>query len=327
MVNSNEVLSQNEKPKIKKSVAPLLDNYYTHPSTSPLTFQFESQLFVSSDLRLQSASIKQASIDEKHLYIIDDFFLPSEQEELRLFSKNASFSRNSYGSPEAIENGEKPAQSMNGKERWQFFSHPPSGITEVYKLFATLGAKINADITTLPWELCTQSSHGSPAVIANKLTEASEESRELGKHQDCNPENRVSFGIPVLYSEGKEFHPNKFANGSTGKPWLISAMVYTTAEEFLPEYRLGTIFYDHHGNIALRANCVNMRLVFFEGDLFHSIEESKIPSEVKTWRTSYVFKLIINPKDRDLNVKEAFADLMRPLCQGENLSLGTQARG
>ena len=207
MINLSGVSDQIEKPKIKKDTATLLDNYYTHPNTSPLIFQFESQPFISSDSRLQSSSIKRASIAGKDLYIFDDFFLPSESEEMQYFSKNASFSRNSYGSPEAIENGEKPAHSMNGKERWQFFSHPPVAITEVYKLFATLGAKLNADITTLPWELCDQSSHGSPAVIANKLEEASEESRELGKHQDCNPEHRVSFGIPVLYSQEKNFTP------------------------------------------------------------------------------------------------------------------------
>ena len=327
MIQLNGVSDKTEKPKIKKITASLLDNVYTHPNTSPLIFQFESQLFTSSDSRLQSASIKRAVIGEKDLYVFDGFFLPSEREEMQHFSKSASFSRNSYGSPEAIENGEKPARSMNGKERWQFFSHPPAAITEVYKLFATLGAKLNSDITTLPWELCDQSSHGSPAVIANKLEEASEESRELGKHQDCNPARRVSFGIPILYSQEKEFHAHKFANGAIGKPWLISVMVYTTAEEFLPEYYLGTVFYDHHDNIALRVNCLNMRLVLFEGDIFHSIEESKIPSGVKTWRISYVFKLIVNPKDRDLSVKKAFSDLMSPFCKDEHLSLGTHARG
>lgn len=327
MINLNESSDKTEKPNIKKTTAPLLDNIYTHPNTSPLTFQFESQLFTSSDSRLQSASIKRAVIGEKDLYIFDDFFLPSEREEMQYFSKSASFSRDSYGSPEAIENGEKPARSMNGKERWQFFSHPPAAITEVYKLCATLGAKLHADITTLPWELCDQSSNGSPAVIANKLEEASVESRELGKHKDCNPASRVSFGIPILYSHEKEFHPHTFANGATGKPWLISVMVYTTAEEFLSEYCLGTVFYDHDDNIALRVNCLNMRLVLFEGDISHSIEESKIPSGVKTWRISYVFKLIVNPKDQDLSVKKTFSDLMSPFCKDKNLSLGTHARG
>jgi hypothetical protein len=278
-------------------------------------------------VRLQNSSIKRASIAGKDLYIFDDFFLQSESEEMRYFSKNASFSRSIYGSREGMANGQKPAHSMNGKERWELFSHPPAAITEIYKLFATFGSKLNADITTIPWELCDQSSYGSPATIANKVEEFSEENRELSKHQDYNPECRVSFGIPVLYSQEKECHPNKFANGATGKPWLISVMVYTTPEEFLPEYCLGTVFYDQNENIALRVNCLNMRFVLFEGDILHSFEESKIPSGVKTWRISYVFKLIVNPKDRDLSVKKTFSDLMSHFCKSENLSLGTHARG
>jgi hypothetical protein len=216
---------------------------------------------------------------------------------------------------------------MNGKERWQFFSNPPTAIREVYKLFGTLAHQLNADVTTLPWELCDSSSHGSPAVIANKLEEASLESRELGKHQDCNPASRVSFGIPILYSQEKEHHPNQFANGAPGKPWLISVMVYTHAEEFLPDYCLGTVFYHNNGKVALRANCLNMRLVLFEGDIFHSIEESKIPSGTKTWRISYVFKLILNPREKHQDIKKAFFESVSPcLATKGSLSLGPHSR-
>ncbi len=313
--------AQGEKPKITKDMLSLLDDYYAHPNTSTLIFRFEPHLFDSMKSRLQSSSIKHASIAGKDLYLLDDFFSKTEGAEMQHFSKIATFSRNSYGSPEAIAKGEKPALSMNGKERWQFFAAPPAAITEVYKLLGFLGARLNADITTLPWELCDQFSHGSPAVIANRLEEASVESRELGKHQDCNPEGRVSFGIPVLYSQEKEFHPNTFISGSVGKPWLISIMVYTTDEGFLPEYCMGTVFYDRE-EIALRVNCSNMRLVLFEGDILHSIEESKIPPGIKTWRISYVFKLIANPKDPTVSVKKAFFDLVSRTANLENLSLG-----
>src|SRR5579862_1559146 len=182
MIDLHDLSDQTKKPKIKKDTVTLIDNYYTHPNTSPLIFRFESEPFTSSDSRLRRSSIKHASIEGKDLYIFDDFFRNIEGEEMQHFSKEASFSRNSYGSSEAIEKGEKPARSMNGKERWQFFSNPPAAILEVYKLFGLLGAKLNADITTLPWELCDQSSHGSSAVLVNKIEEASQESMELGKH-------------------------------------------------------------------------------------------------------------------------------------------------
>jgi hypothetical protein len=303
-----------EMPKIKKDTAVLTDHYYNTPNTSLLLFHFEPHPFASSETRIQNCSTQHASLDGKSIYIFDHFFSQSEGEEMQNFSKKATFSRNSYGSSEAIEKGEKAARSMNGKERWKFFSNPPQAMNEVYKLFGMLAHRMDAEITTLPWELCDQRSHGSPSVIGNFLEEASNESMELGKHQDCNPEKGIPFGIPILYSKENQFHTNCFANGDLGKPWLISVMLYVTAEEFLPEYRLGTVFYKSNGELALRTSCLNMRLVLFEGDIFHSIEESTIPSPIQTWRVSYVFKLLVNPRQKDKSMKTAFSGLF-PLAK------------
>lgn len=313
--------------KITKDSLALIDDRYNHPSTSPLIFRFEPGSFPSTELRVHNALVKYASIEGKALYVLDDFFQNEESVEMLHFSKTATFSRNSYGSSEAIEKGEKPALSMNGKERWQFFSRPPLAINEVYKLFGMLAERLGADITTLPWELCDSAGRSSPAVIANRVEEASLQSMELGKHKDCNPENRVSFAVPRLYSQEKQFHACQFVNGAQGNPWLISVMVYTTAEAFLPEYCMGTIFYNEDGSVALRANCMNMRIVLFEGDIVHSIEESKIPSDTSTWRVSYVFKLIVNPKKDDQDLKNSLLELMKTLSPGmEILSPGTGIR-
>jgi len=165
----------------------------------------------------------------------------------------------------------------------------------------------------LPWELCDPSSQGSPAVIANKLEEASKESRELGKHRDCDPETKIPFGIPILYSDSPQYHPPKFINGEKDRPWLVSVMLYVTAGNFLPDaYGLGTVFYDKT-SIVLRTQCVNMRMVLFQGDIFHSIEESTVPQDITTWRISYVFKLIINPKKRGEDMRAKLAYLMQSM--------------
>lgn len=317
-----------EAQKINKSTTVLTNDHYNTPKTSLIIFHFEPRLFASLDARFQNCSVKHASIEGKDIYIFDDFFLQPEGQEIRNFSKKASFSRNSYGSPEAIAKGEKPARSMNGKERWQFFSNPPQAIGELYKVFSDLAQRMNADITTLPWELCDQRSNGSPAVVANLLEEASNESMELGKHQDCNPEEGIAFGIPILYSKEKEFHPNHFVNGEVGRPWLISVMLYCTAEDYLSEYSMGTAFYKNDSEIVLRTDCHNMRLVLFEGDIFHTIEESKIPTSIKTWRVSYVFKLVVNPRRRDESMKKMFFELANRLTPKFNrVVVGDNVRG
>ena len=302
-----------EMAKIRKSKGMLMNECYNTPQTSLLQFHFEPQFFSSSDSRLRHCSIKYSCIEGKDVYVLDDFFPKEEAESVRDFSKKASFSRNSYGSPEAIEKGEKPALSMNGKERWHFFSQPPKPIREFYKLLATMAEQIDAEISTLPWELCDRSSNGSPSVIGNFLEEASFESMELGKHPDCDPKEGIAFGIPILYSKENAFYENRFENGEEGRPWIVSMMLYVTAEDYLPQYCMGTAFYGCEETIALCTDCLNMRLVLFDTDLIHTIEASKIPESTKTWRVSYVFKLVFNPKLPNQSMKRRFFEWIRGL--------------
>ena len=91
-------------------------------------------------------------------------------------------------------------------------------------------------------------------------------------------------------------------------------MVYVAEEGFLPDYRMGTVFYQKDGTIAVRADCTHMRMVLFEGDIFHSMEESKIPMDVKMWRVSYVFKMIVNPKREGESMKTAFFEMIKQVC-------------
>ena len=75
---------------------------------------------------------------------------------------------------------------------------------------------------------------------------------------------------------------------------------------------MGTIFCKKNGEIASKADCRHMRFVLFEGDILHSIEESKIPPEVSTWRVSYVFKLIINPRaESKKSLRTVFYELLK----------------
>lgn len=300
-----------EKCSIRKNTTSLLNDYYNTNKTSLLIFHFDPFLFPSSKIRMKQALIKQIDIEGKDLYVIDDFFSKDEGELMRDFSKKATFSIYSYGSQEAIEKGERPARSMNSKERWSFFSSPLPAMQEFYKLLANFAYLMDAEITTLPWDLCAQGTNTS-SVVGNFLEEVSCQSMELGKHRDSYPERGVSFGIPILYGkENGRFYDPTFINGEEGKPWVISAMLYTTEEGFLPEYQMGTVFYKDNEKECLFTNCYNMRLVFFEGDIVHSIEESKIPSDLKTWRISYVFKLVINPRKQGESMKRKFSEIFK----------------
>ena len=149
---------------------------------------------------------------------------------------------------------------------------------------------------------------------------------QAGKHQDSNPQGGVPFAIPVLYAKGRD-HERQFINGDVGRPWLITLIVYVADEAFCPTYQMGTAFYQKDGTLALRADCLHMRLVFFESDLFHSMEESNLPPDVKSWRVSYVFKLVVNPTKPCQNLKESFREWVRGFALSiEDLPLGAHFR-
>ncbi|MCI5051703.1 MAG: hypothetical protein MRY21_01035 [Simkaniaceae bacterium] len=266
----------------------LINETYNNPKTIPLAFVFSPQ-----SLTRRPPKITYQQIDGKDLYLLDDFFTEEEGEKMRQFTTTTTFSRKIYGSPEAKEKGELPAKAMNASERWKFFAKPPEPIQALFEYFGYLGEKLDAQVTTLPWDLCS-GTISSPAVATNFLVASSATSMEEGKHKDFDPEKGLAFGIPNLHSSGEH---TQFENGAKGRPWMVTAMLYTTAPNFDPSFGLGTNFYSANNTLASRANCENMRLVLFEGDILHTIEQSFLPNDLKTWRVSYVFKLIINPNN------------------------------
>ncbi len=292
--------------KLKKERTIVTDDRYKDPKTIPLIFRFESHLFEDSLLRIKNWSLVHHQIDGKDLYLIDGFFTDKEAAAMREFSKNASFSREIFASSDSIKMGQKPTRSMNSKEKWDFFANPPVPVQEFYKLLALLSHEMDLEITTFPWDL-VQGEVCSPAVATNLVREHSKENMELDKHRDVDLEKKgIAFGIPILYGKENAYFPNHFVNGDAGKPWLVTVMIYSTAENFYPEYGMGTVFYKDNGEMFVRGDCLHMRMVLFEGNILHSVENSIVPEGTSTERVSYVFKVTMNPKREDQSPKRAF---------------------
>ncbi|PJD97639.1 MAG: hypothetical protein CK425_03155 [Parachlamydia sp.] len=309
-LNILKTLQAAELPEVKKDVAVLTNPRFQTPKTSMVIFHFQPHRFQSPALRLETCTLKRERVEQKDVYIIDDFFLADESRELREITAQAAFSRSIYADHESNEKGEHPSRSMDNKERWQFFANPPQAIKEVYKWLSLIAQELNADITTLPWDLC-DANICAPAFATNRIEYRSPQSSTLGRHKDYNTEKGVAFGIPILYADVPTFYPSQFINGEAQKPWLVTLMVYTTAENFKPEFGMGTAFFKDNGEIVLQSECRDMRMVLFEGDIIHSIEESKISPDFKTWRASYVYKLCINPREAHQDLKSEFYQLMK----------------
>jgi hypothetical protein len=285
---------------------------YQNPKTSLLYFSFDPINNQDIEKNLQESFLQRVLISDKVIYSIDDFYLSEDAVSLQKFSENATFSRNSYGSIEGIQDGEKPAKSMDGKERWLFFSNPPKPIEKVYQFLSYLSHHLKCEVMTMPWELF-DGQVASPATIANFVDEVSVESMKKGRHKDYNSLKGLPFTIPNLFSN-TDGHQT-FENGATGKPYLLSLMIYSCSENFLPEYEMGTIFYSDCLSFSISSKCKNMRMVLFEGDIDHSIAKSNFSAGIKTWRVSYVYKLIFNPKKEDQIIKQDLFVLLEEKVQ------------
>ncbi|KIC72134.1 hypothetical protein [Candidatus Protochlamydia amoebophila] len=309
-----QLLHKLETPQLRKENASIISYHYQTEKTNPTVFHFVSIDFKSPPIRLKQSLISHELINEKDIYLIDRYFTEEEGESLRNFSKQAHFKTKIFADQNSRSKGETPDRAMDPEEKWNFFLNPGPAIQELFKLLNWLADRLHADISTLPWEMY-EADLCVPAVASNRVESKTLESMEMGKHQDYDTEQGIAFGIPILYSETPKFHFNIFFNGSEGKPWLVSAMLYSTSEAFASEYGLGTVFFDKNDKQSFCADAKHMRLVIFEGDIVHAIEQSKLPAHENIWRVSYVFKLLINPKDKNRSMKQAFSELMNIASQ------------
>lgn len=178
---------------------------------------------------------------------------------------------------------EESALFRNPLEALTFFSAPPPAFTEIYRLLAGLGHKIGATFTTL-----------SPSFSVNFLDGNSRENRDNNIHADIETEKGVPYPIPKLYAPGK-FFPQKFVNGARGNPLCLTLTLYACADNFMPQYLMGTLYYDKMGEPVYCTSSEHMRMVLFESDIMYTAQESNIPEPIDTWRAAYVCKLLINP--------------------------------
>ncbi len=312
-----EKLAKEEIPSIKKETAVITSQRYQTAKSIPLVFHFEERPFASAELRIKQSMIQHIAIDSNDIYTFDGYFLPSEGEDLRKTTEQSAFSRSIVAGYASQKKGEEPARAMDNKEKWKLFSTPPKALSEVFKFLSFISFRLNAKVTTLPWELYDQEVL-VPTFATNLVEKLSKESETFGKHEDYNTEKEgLCFEVPILYpSQNKHIHPQTFINGEKGRPWLITIMLFATSVNFLPEYGLGSIFCKQDGTIAFTSTCHHMRFCLFEGNIIHGIEQSHLPSIMPSvrppWRVSYVLKIILNPKDSTRSLKKDFYQLIQP---------------
>jgi hypothetical protein len=260
---------------------------------------YTSYPYQSTQLRLKSAKLKMRFFSGLMHLQIDNFFTNKESAELRgvgEFSRTSeiSFPVNNI----SLMSGEKPPKIMSEDDRLQLFKQPPAALDAVHKLFSFFGSALNVDISTVPWGLV--SCGNNFAISIDKVSE------DVGWHLDYDPSKGLPFAISKRYNE--EYYSSVFDNGSANSPLMLTVLVYTAAENFKTEWGMGTRFQDLHG-VKTTVECEHMRMVIFECNISHSIQQSFIPPGIKTWRNSFVYKIILRRRkesDEGVSIKAQF---------------------
>lgn len=260
---------------------------------------YTSYPYQSSQLRLKSAKLKMRLFSGLMQLQIDNFFTNKESAELRRVGEFSRTSELTFPvNTMSVMMGEKPPKIMNEDDRLQVFKQPPAALDAVHKLFSFFGSALNVDISTFPWGLV---SCGNNFVLS-----VDKGSEDAGWHQDYDPNNGLPFSIPKRYKE--EDYPSVFDNGRASCPWMLTVLVYTTAENFKTEWGMGTRFQDLQG-VKTTVECEHMRMVIFEGNISHTLQQSFILPGINTWRNSFVYKIILRRRkesDESISIKAQF---------------------
>jgi hypothetical protein len=316
---------QKEMSRLKKEFSELFH-------TSPQSTTKEEAIFLEEDHRNQEElyrypppvnlhaienkwnSIKKQvfNIDNKQGVIIDDFFTTDENKQLITFVNNSTFSDTIYGSAEGVVLGEIPAKKLTEKKSQELLLSPPPPIKKLHDLFYFIGEKINAYTFSLPKKTCIPNLTCTGNVASNYVTEVSKNTMKNGFHKDYDPEYSPQYLLPKLYENS--FYPAKFINGSPNSPYLITCMNYIQSDSFSSENDgMGTLFQNEKEKITHTVQCQQGRLVFFEGNIQHSLQQSFGKADEKRWRVSFVWLLCFLPKSTQiLPLQSEWKKIMTP---------------
>jgi hypothetical protein len=277
------------------------EELYRYPAPKS-TFEIESAW--------KNTARESFEIENKNLSVIDGFFSEKENQSLTQLIKTLSFPETIYASPEAVIDGEIPAKKLHHTKAEQLLLQPPPPLEKLQGLFYLIGEKIKAHTFSTPKKTCIPSLTCTGSITNNFVTHISKETSRLGIHKDYDPEETPQYLLPKIFEPN--FYPASFVNGSENRPYLLTCMLYIHSEYFNPDLDgMGTVFFDKKNTSKYVAKAQQGRLIFFEGNIQHSLQEALREPEDEKWRLSFVWLLAYLPKNpNSQSLKEAWTQLL-----------------
>lgn len=273
-----------------------------NPTVAPYVVGDLKTLFVfdqnpsGSNERMSRANTQFFQVGGKPVFIIDGLFTANESQESRTWVASKPFDAYSYSSRQSQEAGERPALGFNIQTSWQALESPPNFLQKVYNFLSWVSEETGLIIATQPFDI-----HRKLCIVANYVESVSKTSMLTGLHTDYNPSNFNYFTVHKAFNPKKAYPLEKFQNGTPDRPFLFTLMLYLASETLQESHGMGTVLQNYKSEPTEESTCISpkhMRLVIFQGDILHGIQQSFTDEGENIWRASIVLKLFSHAREK-----------------------------
>jgi hypothetical protein len=253
--------------------------------------------------RIQSSCIYDISIPQYTVVIFDHFFQADELTEINSALKKYSFSQNST-SMMGVHDPDVFTKTLSPLTNYFLFSSGLKVLDTAYQFLAHLAESCDAVVSTQPWIQGKRS-----AFHPNFVTHYTE--KECGIHRDFQTNNFECF-LPKVSGPG--YYPPNFDNGAEGMPYLMTLLIYLTADNFdSNRHGMGTRIFEENGAVHV-VDCINGRFLLGELNAKHDLQGAKfLKGAVNTYRISLNLLICFRHKDPQClgSIKEKMDRLLK----------------
>ena len=236
---------------------------------------------------------EEASTVRKQYYMIDNFFSSDLLEKMYKDAEELNLPNKVYSTRESMDQGEEPTYSMKKEDSKEFWKFPNSYIHSLQELLAFIAQKTGTVISTQP-DVCTGPGVCANSFPTNAVKESTKANSNMSIHRDYRTTEGLGYQIQHLYDD--EYYPDRFVNGATDQPYLITVILYISTKDFNSK-GLGTRLFPSNKNYQISSEDAvapkHGRILIFDGTIDHTIQDG---FSKHGRRISLVYKLIARKK-------------------------------
>ena len=270
------------------------------PDEHKIIFVFDQNPSGSKE-RMSRANTQFFQVGGKPVFTIDGLFTENESRESRTWVASKPFDGHIYSTSQSKLAGERPTLGFNTQTCLQALESPPNFLQKVYNFLSWVSKETGLIIATQPFAIRYKNLMNTLCIAANYMESVSKTSMLAGLHTDYNPSKNNFFTVHKAFNPKEAYPLNKFENGEPDHPFLFTLILYLASETLQESHGMGTILQNYESEPTEKSTCIDpkhMRLVIFQGDIRHGIQQSFTDEDENIWRASIVLKLFSHAREK-----------------------------